>query len=114
MDFDNLYFENTEEEEEEGANLPGKYIFLVLNQHLGLELKPFCLILISYFASDVSKSEAGISPVTGLVRGGGRRGPDIDWREIARFFSLFLVKLSPGFHIFSSSYRQAFHFFSSD
>ena len=42
MDFDNLYFENTEEEEEEeGANLPGKYICLVLNKHLGLELKPF-------------------------------------------------------------------------
>ena len=48
MDFDNLYFENIEGEEE-GANLPGKYICHVLNQHLGLELKPFCLILDTSF-----------------------------------------------------------------
>ena len=77
MDFDNIYFDNTEEEDEELTQQGGTFTGVCL----ALFSVPY-----SAFVADVPKTEAGISPVTGLVRGGARRGPDIDWREIARFF----------------------------
>ena len=87
MDLDNMFFENTEDDEgvtQQGATLSGKFICLFLGSvHI---LKYIFDIYYSVCFAGVSKTEAGISPVTGLVRGVGRRGPDIDWREIERFF----------------------------
>ena len=101
MDLDNIFYENTEEDEgltQQGATSSGRFTRLfwtprhILKYSFGLFWTPLHILKYifgasySAFFADASKTEEGISPVTGLVRGGGRRGPDIDWREIARSF----------------------------